>query len=262
MCRWIAYSGEPILLEDLISKPKNSLLAQSIHAREAKVETNGDGFGLGWYGERSEPGLYRDILPAWNDDNLISLAKQIRSPLFFSHVRASTGTATGRSNCHPFTEGRWMFMHNGQIGDYGNVRRRLEGLIPDDLYNHRLGTTDSEAIFLASFGFGLDDEPFGAICRTLDKVLSLMDEEGIDKPLRFTAALSNGESIYAFRYASDDHAPTLYHREDQGCLQVVSEPLDDGTTHEWLSVPTSHAIIGSGCNVVNVKPMKLSRQTH
>ncbi len=258
MCRWIAYKGVSIPLEELVSKPSNSLLAQSIHAREAKVETNGDGFGVGWYGERAEPGVYRDILPAWNDENLLSLSRQISSPLFFSHVRASTGTATGRSNCHPFAEGRWMFMHNGQVGDYCALRRPLEALIPDDLYARRLGTTDSEALFLAAFAFGLEEDPFGAICKLLERVLDLMEEVNSKKPLRFTAALSEGENVYAFRFASDDRAPSLYYREEQDSLKVVSEPLDDGPAHQWLPAPPAHAIIGNRNGVTEIKPLRLT----
>ncbi len=245
MCRWIAYSGEPIFLKELISEPENSLLSQSQHAREAKVETNGDGFGFGWYAHRDEPGHYREILPAWNDENLRSLSGQIRSPMFFSHIRASTGTATNRSNCHPFVEGRWMFMHNGQVGAYSLLRRRLEALIPDELYCSRHGTTDSEALFLAACGHGLNEDPFGAVCATIDAVLDIMEETGADKPLRFTAAFADGSDIYAFRYGSDDHAPSLYHCKEDDCLLIVSEPLDDDK-HDWQTVPQGHAIIGNG----------------
>ncbi len=134
MCRFLAYSGQPVFLEEFVSSPCNSLIHQSQHATEAKTGTNGDGFGLGWYGDRPEPGLYREIRPAWSDENLLSIARQVRSPLFFAHVRAATGTASTRANCHPFAHGRWMFMHNGQIGGYGAVKRRLEALIPDGLY--------------------------------------------------------------------------------------------------------------------------------
>ncbi|MEX0760572.1 MAG: ATP-binding protein, partial [Tistlia sp.] len=134
MCRWTVHAGEPVFLEQLVLEPCHSLIAQSQHAREAKAETNGDGFGLGWYGERPEPGLYREILPAWSDANLRSLCQQLRARLFFAHVRASTGTATARANCHPFAFGRWLFMHNGQIGGYERIRRRVEALIPDALY--------------------------------------------------------------------------------------------------------------------------------
>jgi len=245
MCRWIAYSGEPIFLEKLISEPENSLLTQSLHARESKAETNGDGFGFGWYAHRDEPGHYRDILPAWNDENLRSLSGQIRSPMFFSHVRASTGTATNRSNCHPFVQGRWMFMHNGQVGSYALIRRRLELMIPDELYCKRIGTTDSEALFLAACGHGLNEDPFGAVCATIDDVLDIMEETGAVEPFRFTAAFADGDDIYAFRYSSDKFAPTLYHCKENDCLLIVSEPLDNAK-HDWQAVPQGHAIIGNG----------------
>ncbi|MEM7670705.1 MAG: class II glutamine amidotransferase, partial [Pseudomonadota bacterium] len=107
MCRWAAYIGEPIFLEEIVTAPEQSLIQQSLHANKAATEVNADGFGLAWYGERPEPGLYRDVLPAWSDDNLRSLAAQVRSRLFMAHVRASTETATSRNNCHPFAVGRW-----------------------------------------------------------------------------------------------------------------------------------------------------------
>src|SRR3546814_4163740 len=100
MCRWLAYTGAPVFLDELICKPTHSLVEQSLCATEAKSPTNGDGFGIGWYGERPEPGLYREVLPAWNDPNLRNLAYQIRAGLFFAHVRASTGTASSRSEEH------------------------------------------------------------------------------------------------------------------------------------------------------------------
>ena len=73
MCRFLAYRGEPVFLSDFVCAPTHSLVHQSLHAEEAKTGTNGDGFGLGWYGEREALGIYQDILPAWNDPNLRSL---------------------------------------------------------------------------------------------------------------------------------------------------------------------------------------------
>src|ERR1700737_3381918 len=131
MCRWLAYFGEPVFLEDFVSKPCQSLIAQSRHCREAKSGFNADGFGIGWYGERERPGLFRDVRPAWSDENLLSIAHPIRSTLFLAHVRAATGTATIRTNCHPFAADRYLFMHNGQIGGWPRVRRVLESHIPD-----------------------------------------------------------------------------------------------------------------------------------
>ena len=93
MCRWLAYSGAPIFLEEVLFKTDHSLIDQSLRAADAINTTNGDGFGLGWYGRRDVPGVYKDIRPAWNDNNLQALAAQIESPMFLAHVRATTLTA-------------------------------------------------------------------------------------------------------------------------------------------------------------------------
>ena len=242
MCRFLAYSGEPVFMSSLVSAPAHSLVHQSLHATEAKTGTNGDGFGLGWYSERAEPGLYREIRPAWSDENLRSLCDQVRSRVFFAHVRASTGTASTRANCHPFAHRRFLFMHNGQIGGYARIKRRIEAMIPDDLYDARLGTTDSEAIFLAALGQGLETDPVGAMARTLRTVRALMVEAEVTEPLRFTAALTDGEDLYAFRWACDGCPPSLYVRKAAGGLTIVSEPID-GQREGWREVP-------KGCTVV------------
>jgi ergothioneine biosynthesis protein EgtC len=241
MCRWLSYCGRPRYLESLLFEPENSLIHQSLHARHAAVTTNGDGFGVGWYGERDLPGVYHEVLPAWNDGNLKSLAHQIRSPLFLAHVRASTGTATSRSNCHPFSHGQWLFMHNGQIGGYERVRRRLDNLIPDELYCHRHGTTDSELIFYLLFRYGLERDPPGALRKTIQAVVYAMAEAEVDEPFRMTAALANGRSIVALRYSTDERPPSLYWSEIDGDLTVVSEPLD-AQNDQWNEVPTGHLL--------------------
>lgn len=242
MCRFLAYRGSPVFLEDLVAAPAHSLIHQSLHAEEAKTGTNGDGFGIGWYGAKSEPGVYRELRPAWSDENLLSLCSQVSSPLFFAHVRAATGTATTRANCHPFTHGRWMFMHNGQIGGYRLLRRKIEALIPDSHYAARSGTTDSEAIFLTALARGLDSDPVGAMASVLSEIVAMMKDARIMEPLRFTAALTNGEDVFAFRWASDTKPATLYLREDDRGLLVVSEPLDH-TKANWQEVPRTCALV-------------------
>lgn len=253
MCRWAAYSGKEIYLEDVVSAPRQSLIRQSQRALEAKTETNGDGFGIAWYHDREEPGLYRDILPAWNDTNLISLAHQVRSRLFLAHVRASTGTETNRSNCHPFAVGPWTFMHNGQIGHYHKLRRKLDALIRDDLYSYRTGTTDSEALFLLALGYGLQEDPVAAIQKTVFAVANLAEEAGVPFAFRFTAALSDGKTIYGIRHASDDFAPTLYHRSmpDASGRILASEPLETDDVC-WTAVPANSFVtmVGNDIQVV------------
>lgn len=242
MCRFLAYVGEPVFLSELVCAPAHSLVHQSLHAAEAKTGTNGDGFGLGWYGERAEPGLYREIRPAWSDENLKSLCAQVRSRLFFAHVRASTGTSTTRANCHPFAQGRHLFMHNGQVGGYPRLKRRIEALIPDELYDARLGSTDSEALFLTALADGLNHDPVGAMARTLARVQRMMGEACIAEPLRMAAAYTDGERLHAFRWASDERPPTLYFREDRGGLILVSEPID-GRKEGWREVPKSCTLV-------------------
>lgn len=120
VCRWMAYFGDPILAADLLFRPVHSVIDQSLNSRLGATTTNGDGFGLGWYGVAPEPAVYKSTQPAWSDPNLREIAHDVRTPLLFTHVRASTGTAVQRSNSHPFRHGRWLWMHNGFI-------RKLQG---------------------------------------------------------------------------------------------------------------------------------------
>jgi predicted glutamine amidotransferase len=241
MCRFLAYHGEPILLESLVTAPCHSLIHQSLHASEGKTETNGDGFGVGWYGERDTPGLYREVRPAWSDENLRSIAAQVRSRTFFAHVRAATGTATSRANCHPFAHGRFLFMHNGQVGDWQAVRRRVESMIPDALYPTRTGTTDSEAIFLAAMGRGLEHDPVAAFADVLADVKAAMRAAGVAEPLRFTAGLTDGETLWAFRWSCDARPPSLYYKQDSAGLRLVSEPIDANA--DWQEVPRGFTLV-------------------
>ncbi len=254
MCRWLAYSGPPIFLDTLIFKPENSLATQSLTAQESVTTTNGDGFGIGWYGEKPEPGQFRDILPAWNDSNLHAVSEQIASRLFFAHVRASTGTPTSRTNCHPFRHGRHLFMHNGQIGEFERIRRELTLRIRPELFRHLQGTTDSELFFFLLLGHGLDDDPGAAFALGVREVLDVMAKAGVTAPFRMTAAVSDGESIHALRYADDDRAPTLYYGNTEGrqsgeSVLILSEPLDQ-KTGSWTALPQSHMLSATDGKIV------------
>ena len=254
MCRWAAYIGEPIYLEDIVSRPGHSLIRQSHCATQCSSAINADGFGIAWYGERPEPGLYRDIYPAWSDPNLRSITAQVRSGLFLAHVRASTGTATSRNNCHPFVVGRWTFMHNGQIGGYDGFRRDADMMIPEGLYANRKGATDSEALFLIALAEGLDVDPQGALERATARLVRLSRAKGLAPHLRLTAAFSDGETLYAVRSATDDKAPTLWHRWSsarQG-RAVVSEPLE-AEEEGWEVIPQGSFCTFRG-DTVDIRP--------
>jgi glutamine amidotransferase len=232
MCRFLAYAGDPILLEELVCKPSHSLVKQSLSAVQARTVTNGDGFGIGWYGERPEPGIYHEVMPAWSDENLLSLCANVRSRLFLAHVRAATGGGIARQNCHPFHHGRYMLIHNGQIGGYARLRRQLESQLPDALFEHRRGATDSELLFLLivqQLQAGMPAPE--ALRRVLASTHAAMQQAGIAEPLRFAAALTDGETLWAIRWASDDQPPSLYTKPQAGGWAIASEPLGDDSEH-------------------------------
>ncbi len=241
MCRWLAYIGPEITPNQYLYEDKFSLIEQSHGARKSKSVVNGDGFGFGWYTEQEEPGLFRDILPAWSDENLKSLATHIKSGLFMAHVRAATSTSTNRTNCHPFRHANTLYVHNGQIGGYQVIRRKVENLISDKYYPSRLGTTDSEVLFLTLKTI-MDNAPFHvATHKLIQLVCDLMHQAEIAEPFRYTSAYSDGEKLFAVRYSSDQLAPTLFYSKIEDGWILVSEPLDN-QLNQWQLVPANHTI--------------------
>ena len=238
MCRWAAWQGAPLFLSEILTAPDHSLIHQARDASECKTAINADGFGLAWYDRRPTPGLYRDVYPAWSDPNLRSIAEQVEARLFLAHVRASTGTATSRNNCHPFVQGRWSFMHNGQVGGFESFRKTADMMIADRFYAHRKGATDSEALFLVACGMDLENDPKAALERAVAAFETEAMRAGAAPYMRMAAALSDGQTLYAVRYASDAFAPSLYYKWN-ACWQgwsVVSEPYE--TQREgWIEVP-------------------------
>ncbi|GJM19188.1 MAG: class II glutamine amidotransferase [Phycisphaeraceae bacterium] len=266
MCRWMAYVGTPIFIEDLLFQTGHSLIDQSLNAQEVNTTTNGDGFGVGWYGARPFPGVFKEVNPAWNDPNLRALAQQTKSGLFFAHIRAATGTPVQRTNSHPFAYENWLFQHNGDIPDFWKVQRPLTQRVSDEYYQFIRGSTDSEVMFALALTYGLRNDPIGACARMLAVVEEERIKAGIEEPATFTAALSDGSTIWAFRHSSDRNSKTLYYSRDRDALAtlddgyddlpgkpvvIASEPLDD-LRDEWVEVPESSVVIAGGgsCEVV------------
>ena len=257
MCRWLAYSGSPLLMEDLLYKPKHSLIDQSLHAKLGPHTTNGDGFGVGWYGEGEDPALYKCIEPVWNDRNLRELSRQIRSGLVFAHIRASTGSPVQQTNCHPFRHGKWLWMHNGQIANFQLVKRELVMAIDPALYPHIEGSSDTEIFFFLAMTFGLADDPPAGVERAVGFIDQVCRSRGIPHPMRMSVAASDGQSIWAFRYSSEGQPPSLFYSTKVETLRdqypdmpvfkalsdesrlVVSEPLGS-LAGAWNEVPASH----------------------
>ena len=257
MCRWLAYSGDPVLLEAFLFETKHSLVDQSMCSHSVETPTNGDGFGIGWYGTRPYPGLFRSIRPAWNDFNLRDLAAQIESPLFLAHVRATSQATVQETNCHPFRHRNWLFVHNGEIIEIEKLRRDLLYAVSPDLFPQILGTTDSEVMFFLALTFGLESDPLGALARMTGFIEQTGRKRGFAEAVWMTVAVSDGTSIYAVRYASDGDAPTLYHSRDMedvfqlnpalrsrlgpSTRMIVSEPV--GAIAEiWQAIPQNSSI--------------------
>jgi glutamine amidotransferase len=271
MCRWLAYSGTPLLLDTILYKPAHSLIDQSLHSRLGVETTNGDGFGVGWYVQESgpqesigTPALFTDVGPAWNNRNLRELADHVRSPLFFAHIRATTGTAVQQTNCHPFRHGRWMWMHNGAIEGFHLMRRDLSLLVAPGLYSDIEGTTDSEVMFYLALTFGLDQDPPSAVARMVGAVERSGRDHGVEFPLQMTIGVTDGERVWAFRYSSEGASRSLFYSTRVDALRrlhpdaaflrevsddtrlIVSEPLGD-LPGAWNEVPeSSYHVIQDG----------------
>jgi len=264
MCRWLAYTGSPVVIAEALYAPAHSLIDQSLHARLGAETTNGDGFGIGWYDAEPGPGVFRSIEPAWNDDNLRELAGHIRSHLFFAHIRAAIGSAVQQTNCHPFRHGRWLFMHNGYIGGFHTIKRSLALAVAESLYPDIKGQTDTELLFNLALTFGLEDDPPSAVAQAIGLVEACGREHGIEDPFQGTIATSDGERLWAFRYSSEGKSRSLFFSRDIRALRalypdrpileqlsddarlVVSEPIGD-LPGAWIEVPeASYVVAGEG----------------
>jgi predicted glutamine amidotransferase len=270
MCRWLAYSGSPILLEELLYKPEHSLIDQSLHSRMGVETTNGDGFGLGWYAPGTkDPGVFHSVEPAWNDRNLREVAGHVQSPLFLAHIRASTGTAVQQTNCHPFRHNRWLWVHNGLVRDFHLLKRELALAVDESLYPQMEGSTDSEMLFYLALTFGLEENPPAAVERMVGHVEEVGNRHGTEHPIQMTIGTTDGSSVWAFRYSSEGKSRSLYYSADMRTVRemyperprlqeasdetriIVSEPIVD-LPGAWNEVPeSSYGVVRDGEDELN-----------
>ena len=264
MCRWLAYSGSPVLLEELLYKPKHSLIDQSLHSTMGAETTNGDGFGIGWYGDGETPGTFHSIEPAWNERNLRELSSHLSSGLVFAHIRASSGSPVQETNCHPFRYGSRLWMHNGLISEFSRVKRELVLAVDPSLYPRIEGSTDSEVFFFLALTMGLEDDPPGAVERAVGYIEHVGRSAGVEHPIQMTVATTDGDRVWAFRYSSEGKSRSLFYSTAVDTLRaqypdnpvlhalsdetrlVVSEPLGD-LAGAWNEVPeASYGVIQEG----------------
>ncbi len=272
MCRFLAYRGSDMFMSDLITQSEQSLIRQSYKARERAEPLNGDGFGVGWYAPEIDaiPCVFTSITPAWSNRNLHRLAGKIRSCCFFAHVRAaSRGLLVSEVNCHPFQYGQFLWMHNGSIGEFGKIKRRMRESLNDETYNILQGTTDSEhcfAVFLNELLPHLDDycvqTLLDAMLATLKHLNTWAQDAGISDASHCNFAITDGQNIVVTRYVSDptQEPPTLYissgerfesHNGEYRMITsnshpkaviVASEPLTEERS-DWSLVPKNHVVV-------------------
>ncbi|WP_133131146.1 class II glutamine amidotransferase [Legionella yabuuchiae] len=284
MCRLIAYLGHEVLLEDVLVKPVNSIIMQSLHARESEIPTNGDGFGVGWYNLaiNSEPALFTSISPAWNDRNLLHLTAKIMSPAFFAHVRAASAGGVTQYNCHPFRKGKWMLMHNGGINQFIQVKRHIRHLLDDDIYHWIQGETDSEHLFalFQQLAKEKDITNLNIAADVLQEAYRIINElqekYGEVGDSYYNVCLTDGKRLLASRFCTekgaepdslhyavgsrfekrDDKYHVLQEHGEKKCALVASEKLNDFKT-EWEDVPVNHFLLVEEDFSISTRPVNL-----
>lgn len=290
MCRFVAYLGLPILIEEVLFETKNSLIKQSMKARESEVVLNGDGFGLGWYNHDIDPapGIYKSILPAWNDENLKSVSAKLRTTCFFAHVRAASTGSLSHHNCHPFAYKSFMFMHNGGIGEFTKIKREMRHELSDEMYNWILGDTDSEHFAALIFEYmnrhqGLTtlESMANAVDQAIGFVEALQAKHKITAPNYINAVLTTGKALVAIRYVSDaNEKPSSLHyalgshyeashggfavkknkdQQEDSTIFVTSERLDSHKA-DWLEVKANHFLLVSSMNEIIQRPVKIAHK--
>lgn len=283
MCRLLAYLGTPIIVDKLLYQPKNSLVNQSINAKEIEEPLNGDGFGIGWYVPElhEEPVTFVSVNPAWSNRNLRNLAPKIQTGCLIAHVRAASVGEVSESNCHPFQYQNFLMMHNGGVEHFSKIKRRLRERLSDELYNWIKGQTDSEHLFANLLTHLLVqhrsrvgiENVCDAFEKTFQELKSLMLEYGIEEPAYLNMMVTDGTFFVGTRYCTDDTCEplTLYHSEggryiiedgisdivapddDDHAVLIVSEKLTE--EDHWTAIPPNHFVIVDDALNVKVRPI-------
>ncbi len=285
MCRFVLYHGAEITISSLVTVPSNSLIHQSFDNQEREEPLNGDGFGIAWYAPEisDEPAVFRAVSPAWNDENLRHLARVTRSRSILAHVRAATrGLPVTRLNCHPFSWGPFAFMHNGYIGGFRQMRRRLLEGLSDEAFGLIGGSTDSEvlfALFVDQYrrhdGGGRIERMGRALVAAVAEVEELRLETGAEQHSQLNVALTDGAASVATRWTSGDPetANSLYVQlgrrwvckgrdcrmldpdVGRGAVIVSSERLSDDPG--WEPVPPNQLVVVGEDLTVGLLPIEL-----
>ena len=263
VCRFVAYLGEEIKLEELVYNFPHNLVVQSYAPKELLVgNVNLDGFGCGWYNTAVEkdPALYATLLPIWADYRFPTIAKAVASNIIFSSVRNATPPFPNElSSVLPLALGKYLFLHNGYITEYNKCKRRLENELPDEYFDMIQSRSDSAFIF-AAFMWKLSEIDVteklikNAMIATLDWLKNQL--ESLGEKANLNIGIADGESMMFIRHEFNGACNSLYYNESHEQLSkgvlIASEPLDED--NGWNEVPENSMI-----EVMLGKQIKLSK---
>jgi len=152
------------------------------------------------------------------DTNLHELAGHVESPLFLAHLRATSGTAVQQTNCQ---HGRWLFVHNGVLAGFHQMRRDLVLAVDPALFADFVGSTDSEVVFRLALTFGLEEDPVGALERAIGFVEATAARHGVEHAVQGSFGVSDGIRLWAFRYSTEGRSRTLFASGDAHTLRQL-----------------------------------------
>ena len=236
MCRHLAYLGPPRPLAALISEPEFGLLRQSYAPRDMRGggTVNADGFGVGWYppGRPDMAIRYRADRPLWADGSFAELASVTEAGALLAAVRSATvGMPVVSTASAPFTDGRWLFSHNGVVTGWPESVATLAAELPvTDLLTLDAPTDSALLWALVRYRLRAGVEPAAALVEVVSQVAVAAPGS------RLNLLLTDGIEVYATAWA---HALSV--RSVADSVIVASEPHDQ--LPGWTPVTDRHLLV-------------------
>jgi gamma-glutamyl hercynylcysteine S-oxide hydrolase len=233
MCRHLAYLGPPVSIASVVLDPPHSLLHQTWAPTDMRGggSINADGFGIGWH-TNGRIVRYRRACPMWSDASLRTLAAGTESGAIVAAARSATaGMPVNEQACSPFTDGRWLFSHNGRIEGWPHRIADLASALPvTDLLTVDAPTDSALLWVLVRRRIESGESPAEAVAGTVHAV------ERAAPGSRLNLLLADGESVVA-----TTHFHALSTWQDGDRVLVSSEPLDPADDR-WSAVPDGHLV--------------------
>jgi glutamine amidotransferase len=258
MCRHLGYLGPAVSLAELLLEPAHSLLEQSWAPGDMRGggTINADGFGVGWYRPDGSTCRYRAAVPMWTDESFRQTAADVRSGAVVAAVRSATvGMPVVRDACAPFSDGTWLFSHNGRVTGWpDSVAKLAARLEVVDLLSLPV-TTDSAllwALLRQLLAEGV--EPDRAVPELLGEVVAAAPDS------RLNLLLTDGTRLIATTWTH-----SLWVRRTDAAVAVASEPFGplgpfgqvgpSSSEGGWVEVPDRCLVVA---DTEHVQVMSLS----